>query len=93
MFVNNSNYVYSSGFVKSIDINMTICSAISLFDESEFRQFVINNNIIKDGCLTETTISVILDKWPEFFDGMKLETNEDIENVYWRYKDVRYQCK
>lgn len=90
MFVNKSNYVYSSGFVKSIDINMTICSAISLFDESEFRQFIINNKGLEDCYLTETTISAILDKWPAFFDGMKIETNEDTENVYWRYKDVCY---
>lgn len=90
MFVNNSNYVYSSDFSRRIDVNMTVCSAMSLFDESDFRRFIINNKIIEDGHLTETTILAILDKWPAFFDGMKVETNEDIENVYWRYKDVRY---
>ncbi|MBQ2396573.1 MAG: hypothetical protein II304_05950 [Bacteroidales bacterium] len=90
MFINRTNYVYSKDFTKSTDINATICSAVTLFDESEFRRFITNNKIIEDGCLTETTISAILDKWPAFFDGMKVETNEDIENVYWRYKDVRY---
>lgn len=88
MFINRTDYVYSKDFTKSIDINMTVLSAITLFDESGFRQFIINNQIID--CLTETTVSAILDKWPAFFDGMEVETNEDIENVYWRYKDVRY---
>lgn len=88
--MNNGTYVYSSDFVRSIDIQGTILSAIKLFDESEFRNFIKNNNIKIEEVNSEKIILAILDKWPAFFDGMKIEIDEDIENIYWRYKNVRY---
>lgn len=69
----------------------TISQVVSQFDdEDEFKKHLKKNDVDIEKDLTEENIDIILDKWPAFFDGMKIEIDEDIENVYWRYKDVRY---
>lgn len=80
----NSNYVYSSDFVKSIDIHGTILSAIKLFDESEFRNFIKNNNINIEEVNSEKILLAILDKWPAFFDGMKIDMSEKEKREYYQ---------
>ena len=77
MFVNNGTYVYSSDFVRSLDIQGTILSAVKLFDENEFRNFIKNNNIKIEDVNSEKVLLAILDKWPAFFDGMKIDMSEN----------------
>lgn len=79
----NNNYVYNSDFVRSIDIQGTILSAIKLFDESEFRTFIKNNNIKIEEVNSEKVLLAILDKWPAFFDGMKIDMSEKEKREYY----------
>lgn len=73
------------------NLRTSISQVVSQFDdEDEFKKHLKKNDVDIEKDLTEENINIILDKWPAFFDGMKIEIDEDIENIYWRYKNVRY---
>lgn len=52
--------------------------AVEMYEKDEFKEFLKNNKIDK---IDEGLLEIIIDKWPEFFDGMDIEVKEDKENI------------
>ena len=48
-------------------------------DEEKFKEYLKENRVNIEKDLTEENINIILDKWPEFFNNVKVELNEGEE--------------
>ena len=68
----------------SNSLKTSISEVVNQFeDENKFKTHLEENdvNIKKD--LTEEDMTAILDKWPEFFDNVKVELNEgDAKTIF-----------
>lgn len=68
----------------SYNLKTSISKVVNQFeDENKFKTHLEENDvdIIKD--LTEEDVTAILDKWPEFFDNIKVELNEgDAKTIF-----------
>lgn len=68
----------------SYNLKTSISKVVNQFeDENKFKTHLEENdvNIKKD--LTEEDMTAILDKWPEFFDNVKVELNEgDAKTIF-----------
>ena len=68
----------------SYNLKTSISEVVNQFeDENKFKTHLEENdvNIKKD--LTEEDMTAILDKWPEFFDNVKVELNEgDAKTIF-----------
>lgn len=77
---------YSNAFKAIFGYNLrtTISQAVNQFDdEDKFKTYLEYNDIDIEKDLTEENITAILDKWPAFFDDVKIELNEgDEKEVY-----------
>lgn len=61
-------------------LRTSVSQVISQFDEEEtFKRYLRCNNVDIEKDLTEENINAILDKWPEFFNDVKVELNEGEE--------------
>lgn len=73
---------YNNALKAVFDYNMktTLSQAVNQFDdEDKFKKYLEDNNIDIEKDLTEENITAILDKWPAFFDDVKVELNEGDE--------------
>lgn len=62
------------------NMKTTISQAVNQFDdEDKFKKYLEDNDIDIEKDLTEENITAILDKWPAFFDDVKVELNEGDE--------------
>lgn len=62
------------------NMKTTISQAVNQFDdEDKFKKYLEENDIDIEKDLTEENITAILDKWPAFFDDVKVELNEGDE--------------
>lgn len=62
------------------NMKTTISQAVNQFDdEDRFKKYLEDNDIDIEKDLTEENITAILDKWPAFFDDVKVELNEGDE--------------
>lgn len=66
------------------NLRTTISQAVNQFDdEDKFKKYLEENDIDIEKDLTEENITAILDKWPAFFNDVKVELNEgDEKNVF-----------
>lgn len=61
-------------------LRTSVSQAIHQFDDEEaFKRHLRCNNVDIEKDLTEENVNVILDKWPEFFNDVKVELNEGEE--------------
>lgn len=62
------------------NMKTSISQAVNQFDdEDKFKKYLEDNDIDIEKDLTEENITAILDKWPAFFDDLKVELNEGDE--------------
>ena len=62
------------------NMKTTVSQAVNQFDdEDKFKKYLEENDIDIEKDLTEENITAILDKWPAFFDDVKVELNEGDE--------------
>lgn len=62
------------------NMKTTISQAVNQFDDEDmFKKYLEDNDIDIEKDLTEENITAILDKWPAFFDDVKVELNEGDE--------------
>lgn len=62
------------------NMKTSISQAVNQFDdEDKFKKYLEDNDIDIEKDLTEENITAILDKWPAFFDDVKVELNEGDE--------------
>lgn len=62
------------------NMKTTVSQAVNQFDdEDKFKKYLEYNDIDIEKDLTEENITAILDKWPAFFDDVKVELNEGDE--------------
>lgn len=62
------------------NMKTTVSQAVNQFDdEDKFKKYLEENDIDIEKDLTEENIIAILDKWPAFFDDVKVELNEGDE--------------
>ena len=61
-------------------LRTSVSQVINQFDDEEaFKRHLRCNNVDIEKDLTEENVNVILDKWPEFFNDVKVELNEGEE--------------
>lgn len=61
----------------SYNLKTSIGEVVNQFeDENEFKTHLEENDVDIKKDLTEEDMTAILDKWPEFFDNVKVELNE-----------------
>lgn len=62
------------------NLKTSISEVVNQFDdEDKFKKYLGDNDIDIEKDLTEENITAILDKWPAFFDDVKVELNEGDE--------------
>lgn len=62
------------------NMKTTVSQAVNQFDdEDKFKKYLEENDIDIEKDLTEENVTAILDKWPAFFDDVKVELNEGDE--------------
>lgn len=62
------------------NMKTTVSQAVNQFDdEDKFKKYLKENDVDIEKDLTEENINIILDKWPAFFDDVKIELNEGDE--------------
>lgn len=67
------------------NLRTTISSVVSQFDdENELKKHLKENDVDIEKDLTEENINTILDKWPEFFNDVKVELNEGEEKEVYK---------
>lgn len=68
----------------SYNLKTSISEVVNQFeDENKFKTHLEENDVDIKKDLTEENITAILDKWPAFFDDVKIELNEgDEKEVY-----------
>lgn len=70
---------FSNPFSAIFSYNLTtsISEVVNQFeDENEFKTHLKENDVDIEKDLTEDDVTAILDKWPKFFDNVKVELNE-----------------
>lgn len=74
----------------SYNLKTSISQVVNQFeDENEFKTHLEKNDVDIEKDLTEEDTTAILDKWPEFFDNVKVELNEgDAKAILPRELDV-----
>lgn len=76
-------YINALKAVFGYDMGTPISLAVSQFDdEDEFKKYLEKNDVNIEKDLTEENINAILDKWPEFFDDVKVGINESEEKEF-----------
>lgn len=77
---------YNNVFKAVFGYNMktSISEVVNQFDdEDEFKKHLKENDVDIEKDLTEENITAILDKWPAFFDDVKVELNEgDAKTIF-----------
>lgn len=80
MSLTSNAYFKSLKSVFGYNLRTSISSVVSQFDdEDEFKKHLKKNDVDIEKDLTEENIDIILDKWPEFFNDIKVELSEDEE--------------
>lgn len=78
-------YVNALKAIFGYNMKTPISSVVSQFDdEDEFKKYLEKNDVNIEKDLTEENINVILDKWPEFFDDVKVGINEGEEKEVYK---------
>ena len=80
MSLTSNAYFNSLKVVFGNYLRTSISQVIHQFDDEEaFKRHLRRNNVDIEKDLTEENVNVILDKWPEFFNDVKVELNEGEE--------------
>lgn len=68
----------------SYNLKTSISEVVNRFeDENKFKTHLEENDVDITKDLTEEDMTAILDKWPEFFDNVKVELNEgDAKTIF-----------
>lgn len=68
----------------SYNLKTSISEVVNQFeDENKFKTHLEENDVDIKKDLTEEDMTAILDKWPEFFDNVKVELNEgDAKTIF-----------
>ena len=68
----------------SYNLKTSISEVVNQFeDENKFKTHLEENDVDIKKDLTDEDMTAILDKWPEFFDNVKVELNEgDAKTIF-----------